>query len=157
MAQRVGTGIVLLFHDRGIRRGEWSAARLGRTLPPGKIQYPFYWRLDGPQGRSWRAENLVRTWIPSRTLQPVISRYTDWATGPTPKKFSICPYSSWQSEFSVSVQPLASVKDQNYSSEFKPVWPCQEYTEIKAAWMFVTVFTRACYLFLREWNNSSSL
>ena len=33
MAQRVGRGIALLFHDR---RGEWSAARLGRTLPPGK-------------------------------------------------------------------------------------------------------------------------
>jgi len=25
--------------------GEWSAARPGRTLPPGKIRYPFYRRL----------------------------------------------------------------------------------------------------------------
>ena len=31
--------------------GEWSAARLGRTLPPGKTRYPFYRRLGGPQGR----------------------------------------------------------------------------------------------------------
>ena len=28
--------------------GEWSAARPGRTLPPGKTLYPFYRRLGGP-------------------------------------------------------------------------------------------------------------
>ena len=33
VAQSVGRGIALLFHDRGNRRGEWSAARPGRTLP----------------------------------------------------------------------------------------------------------------------------
>ena len=37
--------------------GEWSAARPGRTLPPGKTRYPFYRRLGGPQGRSGQAEN----------------------------------------------------------------------------------------------------
>ena len=47
--------------------GEWSATRPGRTLPPGKIRYPFYRRLGGPQGRSGRAENLVPTGIRSRT------------------------------------------------------------------------------------------
>ena len=57
--------------------GEWSAARPGRTLPP------FYKRLGGTQGRSGRAENLVSTGIRFRTVQPVVSRYTDWATGPT--------------------------------------------------------------------------
>ena len=30
--------------------GEWSAARPGRTLPPGKTQYHFYRGLCGPQG-----------------------------------------------------------------------------------------------------------
>jgi hypothetical protein len=60
--------------------GEWSAARSGRTLPPGKTRYPFYRRLGGPQGRSGRAENLVPTGIRSRTAQPVVSRYTDRAT-----------------------------------------------------------------------------
>ena len=50
---------------------EWSAARSGRTLPPGKTRYPFYRRLGGPQGRSERVENLVRTGIRSRTVQPV--------------------------------------------------------------------------------------
>jgi hypothetical protein len=62
---------------------EWSAARPGRTLTPGKTRYPLYRRLGGPQGRSGRAENLVSTGIRSRTVQPVVSRYTDWATRPT--------------------------------------------------------------------------
>ena len=43
--------------------GEWSAARPGRTLPPGKTRYPFHRRLGGPHGRSGRAENLVPTGI----------------------------------------------------------------------------------------------
>ena len=63
--------------------GELSAARPGRTLPPGKSRYPFYRRLGGLQGRSGRAENLVPTGIRSRTFQPAVSRYTDWATRPT--------------------------------------------------------------------------
>ena len=50
---------------------EWSAARSGRTLPPGMTRYPFYRRLGGPQGRSGRAEKLVPTGIRSRTVQPV--------------------------------------------------------------------------------------
>jgi len=62
---------------------ERSVERHGHTLPPGKTRYPFYRRLGGPQGRSERAENLVPTGIWSRTVQPVVSRYTDWATGPT--------------------------------------------------------------------------
>jgi len=51
--------------------GEWSAARPGRTLRPGKTLYSFYMRLGGPQGRSGRAENLVPTGIRSRIVQPV--------------------------------------------------------------------------------------
>jgi len=64
--------------------GELSAASPGHTLPPGKTRYPFYSRLGGPHmGRAWRAENLVPTEIRSRTVQPLVSRYIDWATGPT--------------------------------------------------------------------------
>ena len=83
VAQRVGRGIALLFHESGTRRGEWSAAPPGHTFPPGKTLYRFYRRLGGPQGRFGRVENLVPTVIRSRTVQPVVSRYTDWATGPT--------------------------------------------------------------------------
>ena len=57
--------------------GEWSAARPGRTLPPGKTRYPLYGRLGGPQGRSGRAKNLAPPGFDSRTVQPVVSRYTD--------------------------------------------------------------------------------
>ena len=61
---------------------EWSAARHGRTLPPGKTRYPFYRRLGGRQGRSGRVENLVPIGIRSRTVQPVVSHYSDWDTRP---------------------------------------------------------------------------
>ena len=56
---------------------EWSAARPDRTIPPGKTQYPFYRRLGGPQGQAERSENIVPTGIRSRTVHPVVSRYTD--------------------------------------------------------------------------------
>jgi len=63
--------------------GEWSAARPGRTLPLGKTRYPFYRRLVGPQGRSGRAENSSPAGFDPRTVQPIVSRYTDWATRST--------------------------------------------------------------------------
>jgi hypothetical protein len=67
-----------------LERGEWSAARPSRTLLPGKTRYLFYWRLDGPQDRS----GVVRKISPPPefdplTFQPVVNRYTDWATKPT--------------------------------------------------------------------------
>ena len=66
-----------------LEAGGWSASRPGRSLPPANTRYPLYRRLGGPQGRSGRVENLVPTGIRSRTIQPVVSRYTDWATQPT--------------------------------------------------------------------------
>jgi len=77
VAQRVGRGIALLFHDRDTRRG-WVVSSTPRPrLTPGKDPVPIL------QEAGW-AENLVPTGIRSWTVQPVISRYTDWATGPTP-------------------------------------------------------------------------
>jgi len=70
--------------------GEWSAVRPGRTLPLGKTLYPLYRRLGGPQGRSGQTENLVATGIRSRTVQPIVSRYTDWATRPIDLPFAFC-------------------------------------------------------------------
>ena len=63
---------------------EWSAALPDRTLPPGKTRYPVYRRLGGPQGRSGQAENFAPPGFDLRTVQPVASRYTDWATRPIP-------------------------------------------------------------------------
>jgi len=74
------------------RRGEWSAACPSRTLSPGKTRYSFYSRLGGPQGRSGWVENLVPTGIWSRTVQPVVSRYTDRATRPTNEILVWCKY-----------------------------------------------------------------
>ena len=79
----VGRGTALYSSTTATLEGsEWSAARPDRTLTPGKTRYPFYRRLGGLQGRSGRAENLVPTGIRSRTVQPVVSRYTDSATRP---------------------------------------------------------------------------
>jgi hypothetical protein len=60
--------------------GGWSTPRPGRITPWEETRYPLYRRLGGPQGRSGR----VRKTSPSpgfdpRTVQPVASRYTDWA------------------------------------------------------------------------------
>ena len=59
--------------------GGWSTPRPGR-FTRGKTRYPLYRRLGRPQGRS----GLVRKISPTpgfdpRTVQPVASRYTDWA------------------------------------------------------------------------------
>ena len=79
-AHRGRRGIALPFHDHGTRRGERSASRPGRSLPPGKDRYPLYRRLGVPQGRSGQVRkiSLPRVFDP-RTVQPVASRYTDYA------------------------------------------------------------------------------
>jgi hypothetical protein len=54
------------------------------ALPPGKTRYPLYRRLGGPQGRSgqvWKISPPPE--FDPRTVQPVASRYTDWAIRPT--------------------------------------------------------------------------
>ena len=57
-----------------------EAHRPGRTLLQVMPRYPFYRRLDGPQGPYGRAVNLVPTGFWSRILELVSCRYTDWAT-----------------------------------------------------------------------------
>jgi len=49
MALRMGRDIALLFHGCGTRRGEWSAAGPGRTLPPGKHGTHFTGGWVGPR------------------------------------------------------------------------------------------------------------
>ena len=83
-AHRGNRGIALPFHDHGTRSGEGSASRLGRSLPPGKNRYPFYRRLDGAQGRSGQVWKISPPpGFDPRTVQPVASRYTDYATRST--------------------------------------------------------------------------
>jgi len=77
-ALRVSRGIAVFFSRTfSTRWGRGVSPTPRPPLPPGKIRYPFYRRLSGPQGRSRRAENLVPTGIRLRAVQPVVSRYTD--------------------------------------------------------------------------------
>jgi hypothetical protein len=70
-----------LFLTSALEGGEGSASRPGRTLPPGKTQYPLYRRLGGPQGRSGQVRKISPPpGFDPRTVQPVGSRYTDYAT-----------------------------------------------------------------------------
>ena len=48
------------------------------TLPQGKTRYPLYSRPSGPQGRSGQVRNILPPLgFDPRTVQPVVSRYTD--------------------------------------------------------------------------------
>ena len=70
-AYRGSRGIALLFHDHGTIRGEGSASRPGRSLPPVKTRYPLYRRLVGPQGWSgqvWKISPPLG--FDPRTFQP---------------------------------------------------------------------------------------
>ena len=50
------------------------------ALPPGKGPVPFRRRLGGPQERSGRVRKISSTpAFDPQTVQPVASRYTDWA------------------------------------------------------------------------------
>jgi len=89
VTQRVGNVWLYSSITAVLEGGEWSAARPGRTLPPGKTRYPFYRRLGWPHGRSGRAENRVPTGIRSRTVQPIVNPYTDWATRPTLQCYNV--------------------------------------------------------------------
>ena len=64
-----------------LERGEGLASRPGRSLPPRKTRYPLYRRLGGPQcqsGQVWKISPPPG--FDPRTVQPVASRYTDYAT-----------------------------------------------------------------------------
>ena len=104
-----------------LEMGEWSAARPGRTLPPRKKRYPFYRRLGGPQGRSGRAENLVPTGIQPRTIQPIVSCYTDWATGPTIIIIVIIKYNKQTNKHTLSITQAAL-----FHTRMKNIYYCQD-------------------------------
>ena len=59
--------------------GEWSAACLGHTLPPGKTRYPFYRRLGGPTGPVWTGgkSRLHRDSIPDRPARSSVAKPTE--------------------------------------------------------------------------------
>jgi len=81
VAQSVGRGIVLLFHDRGTRRG-WVVTSTPRPhFTPGKDLVPILQEAVWASGLVWTGgkSRLHRNSIPYR---PARSSYTDWATRP---------------------------------------------------------------------------
>ena len=64
--------------------GEGSALRPGRFYPRERPGTQLYRRLGGPQGRSGQVRKISPPpGLDPRTVQPVASRYTDYATRPT--------------------------------------------------------------------------
>jgi len=82
---RGSRGILYSFLTTALEGGEGSASRPCRSLPPEKkTWYPLYRRLGGPQGRSGQVRKIsLPPGFGPRTVQPVASRYTDYATRPT--------------------------------------------------------------------------
>ena len=59
-------------------------------LPPGKTRYPLYRRLGRPHGRSGRVRKISPPpGFDPRTVQPVASRYIDWAIPALNRKHEI--------------------------------------------------------------------
>jgi hypothetical protein len=84
MPSRVGRGIALHVHDRGTRR-DWVVSSTPRPhFTPGKDPVPFVQEAGWAPGPVWTAENIAPPGFDPRTVQPVVSRYTDsdWATWP---------------------------------------------------------------------------
>jgi hypothetical protein len=76
--------------------GEGSASCPSRSLPPGRTRYSLYRRLGGPRGRSGQVQKISPPpGFDPRTVQPVASCFTDYATWPTVKikKNKPCVYS----------------------------------------------------------------
>ena len=73
------------------------------ALPPVKTRYPLYKRLGGPQGRSGRVRKISPPpGFDPRTVQPVASRYTDYAIPAAYPAFTSLeyPYRLWNSNLS---------------------------------------------------------
>jgi len=82
LAQRVCKGIALLFHDHNTRRG-WVVISTRRPhFTPGKDPVPILQEAGWTPGPVWTGGNLVHTGIQSRSIQPVVSRYTTELPGP---------------------------------------------------------------------------
>jgi hypothetical protein len=86
-------GIALPFLDHGTRSG-WGVSVKSRPLfNPGKDPVPIVQEAGWAPGPVWTGvENLAPPGFDPRTVQPVASRYTDWATRSRSKKYCIMYY-----------------------------------------------------------------
>jgi len=75
---------VLRNFDRGTRR-VWVVSSIPRPhFTPGKDPVPILQEADWAPGPVWTGGKSPPTGIGSRTVQRVVSRYTDWDTRPPP-------------------------------------------------------------------------
>jgi hypothetical protein len=80
-AHRRSRGIALLFLDHGTRRGRGVRITPWPLYTPQKDPVRIVQEAGWATGPVWTcAENLAPTGIRSRTVQPIASRYTDYAT-----------------------------------------------------------------------------
>jgi len=64
--------------------GEWSPARPGRILPPGKVPVSILQEAGWAPGPVWTGgKSRPPPGFDTRTVQPVVIRHTDCANGPT--------------------------------------------------------------------------
>ena len=76
--------------------GGWSTPRPGRFTPGKETRYPLYRRLGGPQGRSgWLRKISSPPGFDPRTVQPVVSRHTDYAI--PAHHYLVIQYWNWHS------------------------------------------------------------
>jgi hypothetical protein len=87
-AHRGSRGIALPFLDHGTRRGEGPSVTPRPPFTPTKDPIPIVQEAGGPQGRSGQVRKISPPpGFDPRTVQPVASRYTDYATRPTSGKY----------------------------------------------------------------------
>ena len=80
------------------------------TLPPQKTQYPLYRRLGGPHGQSGQKKKISSPpGFNPQTVQPIASRYIDWA---------ILPSSDYTEHnmHHMSISKARGIRDQNETS-----------------------------------------
>ena len=83
-AHRGSRNITLLFLDHGNRRGWVVSSTPWPLFTSRKDPVPILQEAGWAPGPIWTAENLVPpTGLDPWTVQPLASRYTDWATRPT--------------------------------------------------------------------------
>jgi len=83
VAQRVGRGIALLFHDCGTRRG-WAVSSTPRPhFTSGKDPVPILQEAGWASEPVWTGGKSRPHWDSIPDHPAVVSCYTDWATRPT--------------------------------------------------------------------------
>ena len=90
-AHRGSRGIALPFHNRALEGAEGSASRPGRSLPPGKNRYLCTGGWVAPRtGLDICGKSRPPPGFDPRTVQPVASSYSDYATRPVEGRVEEC-------------------------------------------------------------------